>query len=182
MKQLLTRCIVLLVAVGVAGGLAAQPPGSAGDPGLVAMKAIGWLAGTWRGEGWMRRGPGEPQPFRSSETVVSRLDGRVLIVEGLHHDNVSGDVVHHALATISYDPSSGKYRFSSHLASGQSGEYEADLVDGKFVWGMEIPNHGRMRYAIHIDGDRWHEIGEFSADGQEWHQSFQMDLVRVGDE
>ena len=151
------------------------------DPGLVAMRAIGFLEGSWEGEGWSRQGPGEPQPFRSTEVVESRLEGRVLIVEGRHYGLESGEVVHHALATISYDSTTGRYSFRSHLASGRSGDFEADLIDGEFIWGMEIPSRGRIRYTIRIEDDRWHEVGEFSADGEQWHQTFQMDLVKVAD-
>jgi len=35
------------------------------DPGLAAMRAISFFEGTWEGTGWMRRGPTEPQQFRS---------------------------------------------------------------------------------------------------------------------
>jgi hypothetical protein len=145
------------------------------------MQEIAFLEGRWEGEGWSRRGPSEPEPFRGTELVEGRLGGRVLIVEGLHHDKASGEVVHHALATISYDPEAGHYRFRSHLASGRSGDFRADLVDGKFIWGMEIPNRGRIRYTIRIENDTWKEIGGFSPDGEQWHQTFQMDLVKVGD-
>ena len=182
MKRLLSWGLVLALWTVAAAVAAEEAPVTGEDPGLEAMRAIGFMEGTWQGEGWMRFGPGEPETFTSRETVESRLDGRVLIVEGLHHSTSSGDVVHHALATISFDASNGKYRFDSHLASGRSGVHVGELVDGTFVWGMQIPDRGRLRYTITIDGDSWHEIGEFSADGNEWHQNFQMDLVRVADE
>lgn len=178
MKRLPMICFVLaLVTIPLPEVLLADE-----DAGLAAMRAIEFFEGRWEGEGWARMGPGEPQPFRSSEVVESRLDGRVLIVEGLHHHKDSGEVVHHALATISWDPGTEKYSFRSHLANGRSGDHEAELVDGKFVWGMEIPNRGRIRYTIEIEDDRWHEVGEFTGDGEQWHQTFQMDLVRVKDQ
>ncbi len=123
--------------------------------------------------------PVKPQSFRCSEVVEVRLDGRVLIIEGLHHGQPSGEVMHHALATISYDTETQRYRFRSHLASGRSGEFTGELVDGDFVWGMEIPNQGRIRYTIHVENGTWHEVGEFSADGKVWRQTFQMDLKKT---
>jgi len=172
-----TLCFVLVLVAVVSVG----PIGAEDDAGLAAMRAIGVFEGHWEGEGWSRRGPGEPQPFRSREVVESRLDGRVLIVEGLHYGKKSGEVVHHALATITYDPETGRYSFRSHLASGRSSDFDADLVDGRFVWGMEIPNRGSVRYTIEVANDAWREVGEFSADGQNWSQTFQMDLKKVTD-
>ena len=51
----------------------------------------------------------------------------MLIVEGIHHGGDPEEIVHHALATISYDPEAALYRFRSHLASGESGDYQAQL-------------------------------------------------------
>jgi hypothetical protein len=142
------------------------------------MKRIAFLAGEWEGDGWMQRGP-ERGTFTSTETVESRLEGRVLIVEGLHHAP-GGEVVHHALAVVSHDPETGGYRFRSHLADGTGGDYDAELVDGAFVWGFAT-DRGRVRFTIRIDGDEWREEGHFSPDGGEtWIHFFQMDLTRVG--
>ena len=169
--------LVLLLLAAAAPGLAEE---GATDPGLAAMQAISFFEGDWEGEGWMRRGPAEPTRFRSSETVESRLDGRVLIVEGLHHGTESGEVVHHALATISYDPDAGLYRFRSHLQDGRAGDHTGQLEDGAFVWGFEVPS-GRIRYTIRIADGHWSEIGEFSADGEQWSQFFGMELDKTGD-
>ncbi len=168
--------LVLLLLAAVTPALAEE----VADPGLEAMHAISFFEGRWEGEGWMRRGPAEPTRFRSSEAVESRLGGRVLIVEGLHHGMEADEVVHHALATISYDPEAAVYRFRSHLQDGRAGDYTGQLEDGAFVWGFEVP-HGRIRYTIRIADGRWNEIGEFSADGEQWNQFFSMDLDRTGD-
>ena len=66
-----------------------------------AMKPFLPAVGKWRGEGWMQMGPGEPQRTVSEERVESRLEGLVLVIEGLHHarnaDGSAGRVVHNAL-------------------------------------------------------------------------------------
>ena len=87
---------------------AASQPGRPPAPDAVrlreAMKPFLPAVGKWRGEGWMQMGPGEPQRAVSEETVEMRLDGLVLVVEGLHHaklaDGAAGKVVHHALAIV----------------------------------------------------------------------------------
>lgn len=167
-------------------GLLVVAPGSIGsqvpesDEGLEAMRRLQPMVGQWQGSGWMRRGPSEPHPFEGSERIESRLDGRVILIEGRHRDPESGEVVHHAFATLSYDAERGEYLFRSYLATGQSGDYRGHWEDGAFVWGMEVPGRGEIRYTIRIDGDRWDEIGEFSSDGESWNQFFAMNLERVG--
>ena len=167
--------LVLLLLTAVAPALAEE---EAADPGLEAMQAISFFAGEWEGEGWMRRGPGEPVEFRGSEKVESRLGGRVLIIEGLHQAKESDEVVHHALATVSWDPEAGHYRFRSHLEDGRAGDYTGRLEDGAFIWGFAVPR-GEIRYTIRIADGHWSEIGEFSADGTQWSQVFGMELDQV---
>lgn len=179
----LTLLLLAAAILGVSYSALAEEPAAtdeAGDPGLAAMQAISFFEGNWEGEGWMRRGPTEPTAFRSTERVESRLGGRLLIVEGQHHDTESGDVVHHAVATISYNPETSSYRFSSHLEDGRSGDYAGQLEDGAFVWGYEVPQ-GKIRFTIRIADGHWSESGEFSADGAQWNQFFSMELDREGE-
>jgi hypothetical protein len=162
----------LMIGVGVAQ---AQPA----DPGLEAMRGVGFLVGHWEGEGSVRQGPGDPVPFKSKETIESRLDGRILTVEGLHHSAASPErVVHHAFAVISYDAAAGHYRFHSYLADGHDGDYPAELKDGAFVWAMEHPQAGHIRYTIRAKDGRWVETGESSRDRVSWTRFFEMTLAR----
>jgi hypothetical protein len=177
----MTRIMTLLLIVHACWLSVAGAEEQALDPGMDAMRGIASLVGRWEGDGWMRRGPGEPHTFTSLEMVESRLDGRVLIVEGIHHGG-GGEAVHHALATISYDPDAGHYRFRSYLANGQAGDHRGHLdEDGVFRWEIEMPR-GQVRYTIRIEDDEWHEVGHFSADGETWDPFFQMDLKRVAGE
>jgi len=88
--------------------------------------------------------------------------------------------VHHAVATISYDPESSQYRFLSHLVDGRSGDHAGKLEDGAFVWGFEVAT-GKIRFNIKIADGHWSETGEFSADGENWNQFFAMELDRTSD-
>ncbi len=158
---------------------AAQEGAAAADPGLEAMAELAPMVGEWKGSGWMRRGPGEPQHTVSLETVEPRLGGRILVVEGLHHaEDDPSRVVHHAFGVISYDPESGGYRFQAHLASGRSGDYEMRLEGKDVLWFMDTPR-GKTRYTIHLQDGEWRETGEFSADGESWQPFFGMDLRRA---
>lgn len=142
-----------------------------------AMARLAPMVGTWAGEGWIRRGPGEPQRFKGQEVVEARLDGRVLLVEGRHLDAKDSRPVHHAFAVISQDEAAGGYHFRSHLADGRSGDYRAEWKDGAFVWYMEIPHTGRMRYTIRIEGRTWKEVGEMEREGR-WFPFFGMEMTR----
>lgn len=169
-----------VLATGLAFVLIPAQAQHAPDDGFQPMKQLSFFEGHWEGEGWMRQGPGEPQHFRGTETVESRLDGRVLVVEGVHRDAESDAVVHHAFATIFHDASNNVYRFRSHLADGRSGDYEATLEGGVFVWGFQA-GPGRIRYTIRVEGDAWKEVGFFSMDGENWNPIFEMNLRRVRD-
>jgi len=146
------------------------------------MDAIGLMVGEWAGEGWIAMGPEGPKRFTSAETVESRLDGLVLIIEGVHEsleEANRGEIVHHAVAVLSWNDGEGVYDFRSHLATGRSGEFKGRFQDGAFVWGMEIPGR-TLRYTITIDDtDRWSEVGESSTDGTTWRKFFEMTLRRV---
>lgn len=143
-----------------------------------AMKALPALAGHWKGEGWIRQGPGEPAPFVGEEWVEPKLDGRILAIEGKHWTPDRSKVVHHAFAVLSYDPETKDYRFQTHVANGGGGDHTGLLEDGAFVWKMNSPG-GPVRFTIRIEGDRWHEIGKIERNGQ-WYQFFEMTLQRVG--
>lgn len=182
MRTTLSSILVALITLS-AFNLSAQesaPEAAGADPGLQAMSKLASMIGEWKGSGWMRRGPGEPSHTLSLETVESKLGGRLLVVEGLHHSKDDPtQVVHHAFGVISYNSESGHYRFHTHLASGQSGDYEMRLEGEDILWFLDTPR-GKIRYTIQIKDGEWQEIGEFSADGEKWQQFFGMDLQRIG--
>lgn len=173
MSRLIRSLVLALLA---AVPLAHADPGA--DAGMEAMNAIAFLEGRWEGSGWMQRGPEERHTFTSTESVERRLDGRLLIVEGLHH-GPNDEVVHHAMAVISYDDGEGTYRFRSYMAGGEANDCEGALSDGAFVWGMRT-ERGRVRFTITVEDDAWHEVGHFSPDdGGSWLPFFEMTLERV---
>jgi hypothetical protein len=148
-----------------------------------AMQKVAFLVGDWKGRGWMMMGPGRRAEFTSHETVESRLDGLVLIIEGVHESSDparKGAIVHHALAELSWDAQQGAYQFRSHLATGEASDFPGKVVEGAFVWIFQAGPAGTMRYTIKLDAQgRWNEIGERSTDGQSWSQIFGMTLDKV---
>lgn len=176
MRRTALLSILLLVALTAPPAPAADPPAGTDDPVLAAMKSLPPLAGTWEGGGWIRQGPGEPVRFVGEETVETRLDGRVVVIDGKHWTPDRSQVVHHAFAVLSHDPETKAYRFRTHLANRPGGDFPAYLENGALIWEMLSPA-GKTRFTIRIEGDRWHEVGHIERDGKV-HQFFEMELKR----
>jgi hypothetical protein len=171
--------LLLLLAVPALAQPAPAPSAATAtdDPVLAAMKAVPALAGRWEGGGTIRQGPGEPVRFVGEETVETRLDGRVMLVEGRHWTPDRSRVVHHAFAVLSYDSEAKAYRFRTHLVGRPGGDFPAFLEGGALIW--EIPGPaGKTRFTIRVEGDRWHEVGTIERDGKTL-QFFEMELRRV---
>jgi hypothetical protein len=176
----LPLALILLAIVPALDAPAQEGAAAAPDPGLEAMGKLAPLVGKWEGTGWMRMGPGEPSHTRSTETVEFRLDGRILVIEGLHWSKEKPDeVVHHAMGIISHDPETGHYRFRSYLSDGRNGDHEMRLEGDAILWFIDTPR-GKIRYTIRIHDGKWDETGEFSADGETWNEFFGMNLKAVG--
>lgn len=151
---------------------------------VAAMKKLDFLIGKWKGIGWQMTPQGAKEDAMVEENIRPKLDGLVLMVEGVgkRTDPETGKemIVHNALGLMSYDPYGGGYKMQSHLSNGRSTTADAKFNDdGSFVWWFKTPQ-GTIRYTIKLNSaDQWHEIGEFSADGENWRQFFEMTLDRV---
>jgi hypothetical protein len=181
-----TKSILILSALLLWGALPStiigQPPGPPAAL-LREMAKLKFLTGTWRGDGWIEFAPGQRHNFSSSEEVQFKLDGVVLLVEGIHKIRVPNQAsemkIHHALATVTYDESAKNYRFDAHKFDGKSVETRGEFKDGAFIWGFKDPQFGQMRYTIRVNAQgQWSEIGERSSDGAAWTKFFEMTLSK----
>ena len=151
------------------------------------MKVFAHWVGHWKGEGTMQMGPGDPKKSTVDERIESKLDGTILVVEGVGKSTDPATqkelVVHHAFAVLSYDQQSGNYKFRTYLNDGRSTDAWLKIVDqNKYQWGFDSPR-GKVRYNISIDPvkNTWNEMGEYSQDGNNWMKFFEMNLARVGE-
>ncbi len=151
----------------------------------VRMEKLSLFLGEWEGTSWIQRGPeGAAARSRSTELVESRLDGLVYIVEGKHYSLDEGredELNLHALAVLSAKPDGEGYDWRTHTHSGHGGTFDAEVDgEGRFIWRIEHPQAGLMRYTITLTETTWTEVGERTTDGgTTWHQFFEMNLEKV---
>lgn len=152
------------------------------DPGptVEAMRKVSFLAGRWEGSGWFQMGPGPKEEFTQSEVVEPKLDGAILLVEGIGTSKANPQKqLHHALAVIAYDPVAMEYRFSTFVAGRPPLSTQANVGENTFIWAFQPQPNTNIRYTITVNDGTWHEIGEYSADAKSWRQFFEMRLKKL---
>ena len=178
MRTFTSVALAFTLLIGLSGAPRAQAPVATPEM-KEAMAKLAFLAGKWQGDAVFQMGP-QTHELKQEETVESRLDGLVLVVEGKGTSKVDGKVYHHALATISYQPETKNYRVVAFRQDGNgviaTGMF---LPDGAFQWGFEMDKM-TVRYTIrHAPGDTWHETGEISFDKTTWKPLVEMQLKRA---
>ena len=152
--------------------------------GAEEMGKLDFLIGEWKGEAWIQMGPGKRENVIQTEKVTPKAGGKVLLVEGLGRkkleDGTAGDVVHDAIALISWDKAKSTYRFIGHVAQQESVDTTLDMTAANtLVWGLDTPQGGKVRYTIRLnEKGQWNEVGEFSRDGTNWMKFFEMTLTK----
>jgi hypothetical protein len=74
------------------------------------MKKVGFLVGKWAGEARVLRGPTESVEMFQTEEAQYRLDGLILVIEGVGRTKSSGQPLLQAFGIVSYDDESETYR------------------------------------------------------------------------
>ena len=128
-----------------------------------AMKKLSFLIGEWSGEASLTRGPGIVVELSQTEVAEFKLDGLVLMVEGIGRTKSDGRVALQALGLITFDDATGTYRGRGYN-DGRWLEGEVKLLDdGKSLsWGFalgEISTKSVMR--INEKGE-WTELSELT--------------------
>jgi hypothetical protein len=150
------------------------------------MKSFTSWIGRWQGNGEIRMGPGEPKRSVVDERIESKLDGTLLLIEGIGKSTdpitKQENIAHHALAILSYDQTSEQYKFNSYLQDGRSTQAWFNVLEeNKYQWGFEAGGNN-IRYSITLDPIQhtWNEVGEFSRDkGTTWLKFFEMNLKKT---
>lgn len=171
----------LIVLVLSAASTTAQQPGAANRE---AMKKLDYLVGKWSGDAKVSMGK-EDKQLKQSEDVRFKLDGVVMIVEGIGRSKLAGKdeegILFHAFAVMSYDAQTKKYKVKAYRMEGQSVDADMSLTDKGFIWGFKQPERGvEVKYTMTLTPKgEWHEIGEYMLDGKAWTKFIEMTLTRV---
>lgn len=176
------RLTLLLCALLIPVAALAQ---SAGTSSAAEMKKLDFLVGDWKGEGWIEMGPGGRSTFKQTESVQSKLNGTVVLIEGLGKGKVASTgqegVIHNALAIISFDSRAKKFQFRAFRADGNFIDADMTAEANGLVWGFRDSQRNiEIKYTIKLtDAGQWNEVGEFSMDGKTWRKFFEMTLQRA---
>ncbi len=152
---------------------------------LAAMKKLDLWVGEWKGSGWSAVGSGGRLEFDLVESVQRKIGGTVLFVEGRGTSKpgaAKSVVTHDGIALLSFDESSGRYRWTGHELGRGAIDADVRLVDGGFEWSIRAGGNGAtLRFTILLDAQRWREVGELNLDGRSWNRIMEMALERQGD-
>jgi hypothetical protein len=132
-----------------------------------AMKKLDFLAGKWAGQARLLRGPAEFVELFQTEEAQYKLDGLILVIEGIGRTKSGNQPFLQAFGIVSYEDESGTYRLRA-FNDGRFLEAEVKLLeDGKgMTWGFalgEIKTKSVLR--INERGE-WTEVAEISIGSQ----------------
>ena len=144
-----------------------------------AMKKLDFLVGKWSGETHILRGPGEPLQLVQTEEAQYKLDGLILIIEGVGRTKSDGKPALQALGIVSYDDAAGTYRMRAYN-DGRYLETEVKLIEtGKGIaWGFalgEIRTSSILR--INEKGE-WTELHEITIGAQPTRKFMELTVAR----
>jgi hypothetical protein len=132
-----------------------------------AMKKLGFLVGKWAGEAYLLRGPAESVELLQTEEAQYKLDGLIVVIEGVGRTKSGGQSLLQAFGIISYEDESRTYRLRA-FNDGRFLETQMKLLEeGKgMTWGFalgEIRTNSVLR--VNERGE-WTELAEISIGSQ----------------
>lgn len=104
-----------------------------------AMNKLSFLVGKWAGEARLLRGPAESIELLQTEEAWYKLDGLILVIEGVGRTKSTGQPVLQAFGIISYDDESSTYRMRA-FNDGRFLETQVKLLDQgqAMTWGFVL--------------------------------------------
>jgi hypothetical protein len=127
------------------------------------MKKLDFLIGEWSGEASAARGPGIVIELNQTEVAQFKLDGLVLMIEGVGRMKSDGKLALQALGLISFDDAANSYRMRAYN-DGRWLETEVKLLDdGKSLsWGFSL-GEIRTKSVLRInERGEWTESAEIT--------------------
>jgi hypothetical protein len=132
-----------------------------------AMKKLGFLVGKWAGEARLLRGPTESVELLQTEEAQYKLDGLIVVIEGVGRTKSSGQPLLQALGIVSYDDESRTYHLRA-FNDGRFLETEMRLLENSkgLTWGFAL-GEIRTNSVLQInERGEWTELAEISIGSQ----------------
>jgi hypothetical protein len=161
---MLTPIVVCLAAVSLGIVCMAQVPRTPDvEAQRAAMKKLSFLTGSWSGEASVLRGPGQFVALSQTEDAQFKLDGLVLMIEGVGRTKSDGKLSLRALGLISFDDERGAYRMRA-FNDGRWLETEVKLVDGDsaITWGFTLGEMKTNSVLRLNEKGEWTELAELT--------------------
>jgi hypothetical protein len=175
-KATLSLVLALLCTLGLA-----QAPDFGGKEQAEKMKALSFLAGRWEGEATVNAG-GRQIPLKGFENVDFMAGGTCVLVNA-NWTMKAGDreiPIHQPCAMIWWDSTKKTYRMLAQLSNGLRNEFDVQVKDKGFVWTLNNPQAGEVRYTMNLLEDgTWHELGEHKTAEGKWETTMEMKLKKV---
>jgi hypothetical protein len=127
------------------------------------MKKLEFLVGEWSGEASVLRGPGQFVELLQTESAHFRLDGLLLVIEGVGRKKSDGELALQALGLISFDDDAGTYWMKA-FNDGRWLETEVKLADGvdSISWGFTLGEYKTSTVLRINDQGEWTEAGQLT--------------------
>lgn len=128
-----------------------------------AMQELAFLVGDWSGEAQILRGGADPIEMLQTEHAEFKLDGLLLLIEGIGRSKVEGKIALQALGIISYDDGTGSYCMRA-FNDGRFLETEVKLAaDHKaLTWGFALGDIRTSSLLRMNERGQWTEVHEIT--------------------
>lgn len=132
-----------------------------------AMKKLDFLVGKWSGEARIFRLPSQPVELVRSEDAYYKLDGLLLIIEGIGRNGSDDKIALEALGVVSYDEEAGTYKMRAYN-DGRYLETELKLSEsGKGIsWGFTLGDVKTSSVLRINEKGQWTELTHISVGSQ----------------
>ena len=150
------------------------------------MSALQFMVGTWEGEGWILNNKGEKKYFRQTEIIKSKVNGQVLVIDGMGYeliDSIPTDrAIHDVVGIVSIHPEKGSATMYSILEKQGRSEVEIYKLKDKnaIQWSIVNPNSDtevRFTEDLSIENE-WNGRGEVLTKDGRWYKFFEMSLIK----
>ena len=126
-----------------------------------AMKKLEFLVGKWNGEARLRRGSDQWMDLHQSEEAQYKLDGLILVIEGIGRTKSDGRSILQALGVISFDDETATYHIRA-FNDGRFLESEVKLLgqDKAISWGFALGQVATKSVLRINESGEWAELAE----------------------